>query len=375
MNADRDEARKPDTTEPEIETRQLVALLAEFGIDEMRLKNDVRRHFLPRPRLVATAGGRSRVGYWNSVAARRARLLCELRRAGAQGEMLRLLLFLEDGWGWEWVRDTCIEGVRRGVAGSLSGLGRYARRGEPDAFAVERIIAHQHGSLVAAVGDIDGMRPTSEPMARFYLGLLQDGVPLEGGTAKSLTEPLNRLLFPAASGDEITTGVWFFDALATMLDLRPERLLALVNDADATRVEGGRRSLFESFGHIADAIRRENGEIPTGAPLDARIVWGWLANIPAREFAKNPAGATLPHALGYAIAMSIALDAAFQELAQLADGLLPLLPVFMRTIPGPQCDAFTGVPARGPGFPNLYEACMFQCRAHLDIVGTDRREQ
>jgi hypothetical protein len=64
-------------------------------------------------------------------------------------------------------------------------------------------------------------------------------------------------------------------------------------------------------------------------------VWDWLSKIPAREFAKNPAGVTMPQALGYIMGMSVALDAAFNELAEFADGMLPLLPAFMKTVPEP----------------------------------------
>jgi hypothetical protein len=171
--------------------------------------------------------------------------------------MLRLLLFLDDGWGWEYVRETCVEGVRRGIAASLSGLARYAPNGDPDAFAVEAIIAHQHEALERTIGENTGARPTSEPMTRFYLGMLRNGAPLEGGTAKSLIEPMNRLFFPEASDDEIATGSWVFDGLATMLDLRPERLVALIEAADVKQVQRARRSVFENFGYIGDALRRQ----------------------------------------------------------------------------------------------------------------------
>jgi hypothetical protein len=329
MNDDKGEARKPDTMEADIETRQLTAALAEFGVDELRLKNDVRRNFLPHPRIESTADGRPRVGYWSPSAVRRARLLYELRQRRAKGEMLRLLLFLEDGWGWQHVRETCLEGVRRGTAASLNGLARYAPRGAPDCFAVDQIIAHQHATLVSTVGDVDGMRPTSEPMTRFYLGLLRDGAPLEGGSAKSLIEPLNRLFFPEASDDEVAAGAWMFDILATMLDLRPARLLTLVKSAGAEQVERARREVFVNFTHIADAVRRQNGEEPVGQLVDSRAVWEWLAHISPRDFAKNPAGLTLAQALGYIVAMTIALDAAMRELAATAEGLIPLLPVLM----------------------------------------------
>jgi hypothetical protein len=334
MSDDRDEARKPDTMEADVETRQLTAALAEFGVDELRLKNDVRRNFLPRPRIESTADGRPRVGYWSATAVRRARLLYKLRQRGAKGEMLRLLLFLEDGWGWQHVRETCLEGVRRGTAASLSGLARYAPRGAPDDFAVDQIIAHQHATLVSTVGEVEGMRPTSEPMTRFYLGVLRDGAPLDGGSAKSVIEPMNRLFFPEASDEEIATGSWTFDILATMLDLRPARLQMLLESAGEEQVERGRREVFVNFTHIANAIRRQNGEEPVVSLVDARTVWESLADIPPREFAKNPAGLTLAQALGSIVAMTIALDAAMRELAATAESFIPLLPVLMRMGPG-----------------------------------------
>jgi hypothetical protein len=335
MNDGQDEARKADTMDADIDTKQLVAALSDFDVDETRLKNDVRRHFLPRPRTVSAKDGRPRVGYWSPAAVRRAHRLYELRKRGAKGEMLRLLLFLEDGWGWEHVRETCVEGVRRATASSLSGLGRYAPKGDPDGFAIDAVREHQHDALERTLGPDSGARPTSEPMTRFVLGLLQNGVPLEGGTAKSLIEPMSRLFFPQASDEEVETGSWVFDNLATMLDLRTERLVALVEAADADQVEPARRSVFEIFGQIADALRRQSGDEPRGVPVDAVVVWDWLAKIPAREFAKNPAGATLPQILGYVVAISLAFDAALHELAEFANGMMSLLPVMMQTVPAP----------------------------------------
>jgi hypothetical protein len=319
----------------DIETKDLVATLSAFGVDENALKNDVRRHFLCPSNTVRAGDGRPRVGYWSPAAVRRAYRLYELRSRGAKGEILRLLLFLEDGWGWQYVRRTCIEGVRRGIAASLSGLARYAGTGTPDPFAVEAVIAHQHAALERTIGEDTGARPTSEPMTRFYLGMLRNGVPLEGGTAKSLVEPMNRLFFPEASDEEIATSSWIFDVLATMLDLRLERVVALIEAADANQAERARRSVFENFGNIRDALRRQNGEEPCGDTVNALAVWDWLAKIPAREFAKNPAGLTVPQALGYVMGMSLALDAAFNELTEFAENMMLFLPVVMQRVSEP----------------------------------------
>jgi hypothetical protein len=301
-------------------------------VTQARLKNDVSRHFLPPPRTVPSEDGRSRVGYWNAVAVTRVKRLYRLRRRGVEGEVLRLLLFLADGWGWEHVRDTCRTGVDRATSMSLSGLGQYVRKRQPDGFAIENIRKHQHEPLVRALGDVDGLKETSEPMTRFYLGVLKDGVPLEGGSARSLMEPMLQSFVPEASPDDASFAAMMFDVIATLLDLRAERLVQRVEAAGAHDVECGRLGLRSVLRDLRRIARRAAGPDARGTSCNLLGVGGHAREL-GEHLAASPGRVTLAQVLGYCVGMHVALRVAFRELAASFEGLLPMLPALMGSLP------------------------------------------
>lgn len=131
--------------------------LACFGVTDQDLKNEVHQGFLPGP----TAG------VWPLLAVTRAKRLYRLRRRGAAGKNLKMLLFIADGWGWDSLADTCMAGLERVVRISLNGVERYARaKGDLD-FFVEEIAQHQHKALIKKVGDQPDLHPTSNETTAF----------------------------------------------------------------------------------------------------------------------------------------------------------------------------------------------------------------
>jgi hypothetical protein len=308
-----------DRMERSLETGELLALL---GISETQLRNDLRDGFLASPDVVHPDDGRARVGIWSPFAVRRAKRLRRLRRRGAKGQRLRMLLFLADGWGWDRIRDDCVTGLEKITASSLNGVRRYAKQGDVAAFDLDAIREHQHEALIRAAGEEGEMRPTSVETTRFYVGMLRDGVPLEGGTAKRVMHPLVRLLRPDLGEAATRTWVWLGELVAGMLDLRAERLARLAAEADPEHVERARKLFRKNVGLLRQALRRNAGSSGRGTSFSLLTLCGHAPRIDAAEFAKNPAGATTAQALGGAFALSLAIEIALEKAADSAMSML-----------------------------------------------------
>lgn len=115
---------------------------------------------------------------------------------GPAGELLRLLLFLADGWGWEYVRQTCIRGYRitlrlatRGVSNRLRG--RELTLDNLWMFA-EDIAEDQHRPQAPTQAQVDCLKMT--------LGLLLFGTAPDG--AMGTIEQVVGNLLPRADQDD-----------------------------------------------------------------------------------------------------------------------------------------------------------------------------
>jgi hypothetical protein len=311
--------RKMDGMAGHLETGELAALL---GVTVRQLDNDQRAGFLYPREIVHPADGRVQVGLWSPFAVRRAKRLYRLRRLGAKGPRLRILLFLADGWGWDGVRDQCLTGLERICASSLNGVRRYAKGGEVGAFDVDAIREHQHEALIRSVGEEGEMRPTSAETTRFYVGMLRGGVPLEGGSVKRVMDPLVRLLRPDLGKARRRTWTWLAEVISGMLGLRADRLVSLAREADNDHVERARMLFRQSVRLLRGALRRNAGSAERGTSFSLLTLCGHAARIDPVEFAKNPAGVTGAQALGGAFALSLAIDVAFKKAAGTAIAIL-----------------------------------------------------
>jgi hypothetical protein len=267
----------------EIETSALLVKLQPYGATSDTLKYDCRHGYLAHPRVEALESS-GRRGFWSETAVRRAKFLYRLRARGADGRTIRLLLFLHDGWGWEWIREDCITGVKRTLELSMNGIKRYAPSGEPDAFAIDNIREHQHAALVRAVGDNTDLKPTSEETTRFSVGLLRDGVPLEGGSARRLSEPLMRLFWPGIGKFETWVLTTAFDLIAGLLDLRADRIVFRVEHANAKQVERGRKSTVENLRLLRSVFRRSARRQTKGVRFNLLTMGGQISSISDAEF-------------------------------------------------------------------------------------------
>jgi hypothetical protein len=311
-----------DRMERHLETRELAALL---GVTVTQLDNDQRAGFLYPRAVTHPDDGRVQLGLWSPFAIWRAKRLYRLRQLGAKGPRLRILLFLADGWGWDGVRDDCITGLERICVSSLNGVRRYAKGGEVGAFDLDAIREHQHEALIKSVGAEGEMRPTSIETTRYYVGVLRDGVPLEGGSARRVMDPLVRLLRPDLGKRATGTWVWLGELVIGMLDLRAERLVRLAAEADAEQVERSRMMFLQNAHFLRQALRRNAGSAWRGRSFSLLTLCGHAPHIDAAEFSKNPAGVTAAQALGGAFALSLAIEAAFRKAAEFGMSVLTRL--------------------------------------------------
>ncbi|MGH7707084.1 MAG: hypothetical protein ACREM8_04640 [Vulcanimicrobiaceae bacterium] len=164
-------------------TAEVLDRLHRLGlpVTAKQIENDTTAGFLP-PRPVDQFDiGRGRTGLWEPWMARRAERLYRLRqkrdadgRPLVYGDVLRVLLFVRDGWGWsQRVHDVALEGFDKSVAATVAPVRRYTR-GQPGREEIEFALdAHD-----------DGVDLT--PAERYAAGVLSIGEPLEGGSLQGI---------------------------------------------------------------------------------------------------------------------------------------------------------------------------------------------
>jgi hypothetical protein len=97
------------------------------------IADDTEAHYLA-PRETEYRGRDGVSGLWEPWMERRAERLYRLRALhrrigrGPSGNVLRLLLFFADGWGWEYVKETCIQGYRVSLRAVKRGVANRVRR-------------------------------------------------------------------------------------------------------------------------------------------------------------------------------------------------------------------------------------------------------
>ncbi len=115
-------------------TGEVLDRLQRLGlyVTSTMIADDTREHYLPE-RETVHLGRDGASGMWEPWMQRRAERLYRLRaldrrtRRGPSGNVLRLLLLLDDAWGWEHVKKTCIDGYGIFVRGSARGVANRLR--------------------------------------------------------------------------------------------------------------------------------------------------------------------------------------------------------------------------------------------------------
>jgi hypothetical protein len=145
-------------------TAKLLSALRFTGLNVSgnMLSQDVKHGFLPPSESETRGKGR----IWNEWEVRRAVYLYRLRNLGIDAAVIRVLLFLRDGWGWESVKPLCIAGFKTFVDFQTAPVRRRYRK--PDKEDVRDLLLRD--------------APTKPKLALFNYGLGYFAEPLKGGT-------------------------------------------------------------------------------------------------------------------------------------------------------------------------------------------------
>lgn len=221
-----------ETTEGEpITTDALLERLAVVGLHVNRnmLAQDVRAGYLPTPEMEPRGPGGGIGRSWAPWAARRAIYLYRLRGRGARGDLLRVLLFFRDRWGWEEVKPICLTGLGKVIAMQASPIRRRLRRVTPTGleFLVDEFA--------------EGMF-NSPAVARFVWGMGLFGRPLPGGSLLPVSEAFRTTLGAGIAGEQDRAA----ERLVVGSGLTWDRARALVETADAPQADAARQQLLGS---------------------------------------------------------------------------------------------------------------------------------
>lgn len=221
---------------PGITTNELLRRLHARGLEvtSNMLGQDVKAGYLPplemEPRGFSAGIGR----LWPPFSAERAVYLYRLRRRGAQGDLLRVLLFLRDGWGWEQVRPICERGMQKVLVAQTAPVRRHLRTVTPRnlSFITED----------AAEGLFQ-----SNTLPAFVWGMNFFGEPLPGRSLQPFFAA-----FRTAYGHDVPESVDLeAEQLVRDSGLSNERLMATIHSADVEQVERAR----QRFGQLLRWLR------------------------------------------------------------------------------------------------------------------------
>jgi hypothetical protein len=269
-------------------TDQVLARLQARGLEVTRnmLGQDVKARYLP-PLTMEPRGPRGIGRFWSPFAVERAIYLYRLRRQGVAGSLLRVLLFLRDGWGWEDVRPICVTGLRKVIQVQQSPIIRRLRSPTP-------------GSVDFVIQDIvEDAAIHSEELARFLWGIGMFGSPLRGGSLQPLLDAFQTVYgthVPYEACEEAERHIW-------SLGLTYERIVELVSTAEVEQAERARERFWETiawlrrlqhslllaegergfssnpltlFGQSREAVQELCRSLP-GRPTPAQLLGAWLA--------------------------------------------------------------------------------------------------
>lgn len=209
-----------------ITTDELLGALHRRGlaVTSNMLGQDVKAGYLP-PLLKEPRGPSRGIGrLWTPLAAERAIYLYRLRRRGAKGPVLRLLLFLRDGWDWEGIKPVCQEGLAKCIAIERSPLARKLRERTPE--AVDFVISDVTEGVF-----VHGEIP------RFSWGIGLFGRPLPGGSLQALFGAIAQVYGSQVPPEMVRT----VELLIGKANLTWDRGLRILAEADALLAEIARQ--------------------------------------------------------------------------------------------------------------------------------------
>ncbi len=213
-------------------TDELLRRLQGAGLEvtSNMLAQDVKAGYLPRPSVQSKSPIRGRAGQWGRIAQRRAFYLYRLRKRGAQGSLLRILLFLRDGWGWDRIQPICLAGLQKFIE---------AQRSQVKDHIYKPITPEILGTHVDDISEDAGIQHLE--IGKFIFGMGIFGTPIEGGSLRpfwGLLEKYLAIRVPFSSEQ--------FEQRMMNSALTWERMLHIVREANSEEAERARLIYLES---------------------------------------------------------------------------------------------------------------------------------
>jgi hypothetical protein len=291
-----------------ITTDNLLRMLDKIGlrVSSNQLWQDVKKGYLPTSEKRGLGAGLGVIGVWDQLSVRRAVYLYRLRKRGLSGSLLRMLLFLRDGWGWKQVRPICLTGIKKIVRIEQSPIKQRYRN-----------------PTVGDVKDAAFESPHKPDTALFIYGLGMYGEPFEGGSLIRLIKGIYSL-----SPDKDQTSDDTIDLKAKIIEhfiagsgMTWEKVVQIVDVASeeqaAFAVIMTRAQLQFLRQSIRAAQRREGTK---GVSSNLLTMLGKSAREIAEEFRTFPQRITPAQAMGSLVCVSLASLNALTEDG--AEGLL-----------------------------------------------------
>jgi hypothetical protein len=297
-------------------TDKLLKKLEKIGLTVSRnmLAQDVKKGYLPAPKRLGKGAGKGVSGLRDDRAVRQAVHLYRLRSRGVTGELLRVFLFLRDGWGWEEVKQICIDGLRKLILIQSSPVRKHLRKPEP---------RNVEFCLADIVEETD-INPTT---ARFVYGVGLFGKPLAGGSLQHLFSTFHKV-FASSSNDSdkrfLELMVSCVEHVTVGLGLSWQEMEKLVETADNTKANKARIILRQQFVELRRIQRVYNVQKDiTGVSTNIRTFFGKSEKELARLFRKLPQRVTTAQFLAFCLAPAFALELMAQQTSEALSEISP----------------------------------------------------
>lgn len=301
-------------------TAQLLKRLSARGVavESSRLHADVHDCYLPPPSLVGNGLRAGVHGLWPPWVLERATRLYRLRKRGVKGTVLKLILFMRDGWGWSSIQPTIIGAYRKAIRVSQIGLRELLHNPDVPAdvsLVLEDASEMQRERLASRLAEPEASQIRVNPDTMgFVWGVGLFGQPVSGGTLQSLA-PLVSYVDPTFSDGDAREGLRIVQQTMTDEGMTWDKRLAILKEMDEQQASRSMVALRFYIGSLRSALHktaRDNGS--PGASTNPLTLYGhWEEAQAAGYWANIPGRVTPTQHLALTVGQSILANAMWEQ--------------------------------------------------------------